>query len=296
MSVASASCVSRADIDKFIGGGGDDASGDISKTVVTTETYHAEYTFRYDSRRPTFGRCRYTIEYPVKLGGYDLGRFHRAINKFLKMPGDATPVEMIERWATPDSIAFMAGGDVSKWSRCEASDVRTPEYGVEYGDDDLLFFGVPSEMLEAGMAGFWPEIGLAQYRLNYYMNLASGTGAGENYFTTYMVYDLKGDRTLKLNDILTGSYRSVLRKQIHDYLRDHADEFYIYDGIANVEPSQYWHLDMAGGSIVFSYPKYEIGPGAAGVITVPVHFYWLKDAGVLTPLGASIVDATGRDY
>ncbi|HEX5152109.1 MAG TPA: DUF3298 domain-containing protein [Parafilimonas sp.] len=105
-------------------------------------------------------------------------------------------------------------------------------------------------------------------------------GAHGNYATGYMSIDMAKNKKLSLDDILSASGKSQLRRLLEKYFRR---EYNVKDNEAltegglfenKIEPNK--NFFITGKSIGFSYAPYEIGPYALGEIVIFIPLNELK--------------------
>lgn len=117
--------------------------------------------------------------------------------------------------------------------------------------------------------------------LSFY-NYAYSGGAHGNYGTTYRQLDLLHDKALQLKDILTTDGIKQLRPLLEKSFRNEQHlqpsqsldkDSYLFEN--KIEPNENFYA--TGKGLIFSYQPYEIGPYAAGEITIMIPYQELQN-------------------
>ncbi len=232
-----------------------------------------------------------TVEWPVRLGDYDLTGLQRALVVYDSIP--LTGEAMLELLMLNDEDKEMPydpmGPDCSYVGRPVTLDV------LKKYKDSFEAMCNPKKQYDVVLDWFDPEAGVVQMSIDAYHDARNGLAAGCHIYTYYLIYDLKNNREVTLADLFVDKDAvSKLEDMVNAYVayeRENTENCYNTD---RIELTDNWTIDR-GNALNFFYGKYEIACGAMGTVTIPVYvwqedFYKLK----LSPLGEQLLMDTDQ--
>jgi len=167
--------------------------------------------------------------------------------------------------------------DNGKYIKREAKDILVEyEKMTDEFTDDL---GIKMELIRR-VELILNDYGMVSLEYNEYSFTG---GAHGNSFQLYTVYDLIGERRVRLPDLFNKGFMPKLTEIGEDYFRALRN----HEPTTDLEEAGYWfennkfalpnNFFISTNGIGFTYNQYEIASYADGIITVLIPFYELKD-------------------
>lgn len=232
-------------------------------TIVETQK-HAEALHKIVKNKdneylPENLYTRISIDWPEKIGNYDLTKFHKTL-----INGNDADQVIREFCVNPESVCYIGERPI-KYELVPAT--QTLAQIKENNYNDALFYSVEIEKI-------YLSNNFASYKKTY----STPGGAHNNLFSSTVNYDFANDRVIKFNDLFQADKKPQILKTLKDALcekhncekfEDAAEREGIWANEFEVSKSFVFEKDQ----ITFIYDPYYIGPWARGTVKISVPYY-----------------------